>query len=406
MKKDLFFINEISAIDNNDLEARVTLFRQCEEDGNDMNIEESKIIKQKIIYLERNNIKEGKFVYLKQENNKLLLINANNDKRAKQQILKNNKYRGNLIKKYSKLEKKDDALISNIYSYHINVGHGNCSIIVFKESDTYKIWMIDCSIYDFINKRSYKSNIESTFEFIRTKFSTKIKIEKLFITHPHYDHYNGVNYLIYDKFIDKDTEVWINLYYSWPESKYNLLLEKFIDLDFKLVEPKCLNSNDIIKILYPQNTIFRVHPRRENVDLLYDIVPSNKINNSSSIIKLNLGEKSMIFPGDIEKDGWNKLQDCCRNLNDSNFYCISHHGSITGHKRSQCPLNMNINDISRCFNTEVNILMGRDKAYKGIFSQEVLDCFKNKIYKTDTTIDDKELQFIELNWSNKQVTNY
>ena len=127
-----------------------------------MNIEESKIIKQKIIYLERNNIKEGKFVYLKQENNKLLLINANNDKRAKQQILKNNKYRGNLIKKYSKLEKKDDALISNIYSYHINVGHGNCSIIVFKESDTYKIWMIDCSIYDFINKRSYKSNIEQS----------------------------------------------------------------------------------------------------------------------------------------------------------------------------------------------------------------------------------------------------
>ena len=50
--------------------------------------------------------------------------------------------------------------ISNVRSYHINVGHGNCSIIVFNNDSRWQMLMIDSSAFDFINRLDYYSNIK------------------------------------------------------------------------------------------------------------------------------------------------------------------------------------------------------------------------------------------------------
>lgn len=99
--------------------------------------------------------------------------------------------------------------ISEVYSYHVNVGHGNSSIVVYCENGSYNIWMIDCSVFDFTNKHNYSSNLNDCLNFIRNKFEID-RISKLLITHLHYDHINGIEYLIKHGWIDANTEVWMN----------------------------------------------------------------------------------------------------------------------------------------------------------------------------------------------------
>lgn len=41
---------------------------------------------------------------------------------------------------------------TKVTSYHINVGHGNCSIVLIEAGSFYQIWMVDCSIIDKTDK--------------------------------------------------------------------------------------------------------------------------------------------------------------------------------------------------------------------------------------------------------------
>ncbi|MBB6624816.1 MBL fold metallo-hydrolase [Clostridium gasigenes] len=397
INKKVYFVNEIISLEEKE-ESLVILF---EVDKNEnVNAEEVYINKYELV---NEKIIEGRFVYRIDGK----LINASKNKISKIEIFKNNMYRGKLIKRYT----KSDSNINNItevYSYHINVGHGNCSIIVIKYNSDYKIWVVDCSKFDFKNKIMYIQNIERCFDHIKKKFNLNdIKIEKLLITHPHYDHINGIDYLISNGYV-KDTEVWINLYYSWPDTCYSKLLERLKTLNLRLIEPKVSSSNNSIEIIYPNNTILRTDPKNVTTYPIYSVVPSNKVNNASVIYKLNLGEKSIIFPGDIEEDEWNKVLGCEKYLKNATYYCISHHGSITGHSRSICPYkSTTIDSIDFCCsNTKKNILMGRDNAYPGIFSEVVLESFKGRLYRTDLSDTGKVPRFMELDWEKDNVLYY
>ena len=55
---------------------------------------------------------------------------------------------------YSNIHNRPDSTEFNateVYSYHINVGHGNCSVIIFYANKEWQMWMIDCSYFDFTN---------------------------------------------------------------------------------------------------------------------------------------------------------------------------------------------------------------------------------------------------------------
>lgn len=88
-----------------------------------------------------------------------------------------------------------------VKSYHVNVGHGNCSIVVVSDPRQPRpsVMMIDCSTYElpFLHGHhttDYSDNLESTFDLICAEFSIERKefyVERFFLTHQHYDHYNG-----------------------------------------------------------------------------------------------------------------------------------------------------------------------------------------------------------------------
>lgn len=322
---------------------------------------------------------EGEFVYYDGKeiqlaiDNPTSINNTNLNEQLRNTILPNSD-----LNKPIEVKRK----VSEVNSYHINVGHGNCSIIVFKVNESYNMWMVDCSIFDFTDGKDYRQNLEDCLREVSSEFKIK-KISKLMITHLHYDHINGIEYLIEKEWIDANSEVWMNIQYPWKQATYNRILQKLNNLKVRFIDPICNNSTKNIKILYPSMSFNNKNK-----------APNNKINNASVLYHICFNGKSMLFTGDIETEGWNDVSTCMMHLCNSTYYCISHHGSITGHIRNKClPAKMKISTIADCAkNTKLQILMGRDGAYKGVYNRKVLEDFKS-IVKTE-----RAKNYLKLEW--------
>lgn len=79
--------------------------------------------------------------------------------------------------------------------------------------------MVDCSVFDFTNKHNYSSNLEDCLQSIFNKFGID-RISKLMITHLHYYHINGIEYLIKRGWIDANTERSMDEYTISLETAY------------------------------------------------------------------------------------------------------------------------------------------------------------------------------------------
>lgn len=345
------------------------------------------------------NLHQGHFFFYNEE----VFENANKSPIAKRHIYYNNLLRGRLIKKQLNIESESlPVIISEVHSYHINVGHGNCSILVINESGSIKIWMIDCSEYDYLNHRNYSGNIQTCFSYIQDKFSLKrLVINKFFLTHSHYDHYSGISRLIDHSNITSDTIFFLNSHYSMPSENYNRLLRKILLLRCKIVEPLSSFLTNEIQIWHPEKRTIKT---RSRAYLNQDVQVEPNPNNSSSVLYFRLGGKSILFPGDIETERWNTIHHCHPHLKRSNYYMISHHGSLNGHLRDQCPVNMRITNMSKCLlKTSTPVLMGRNGAYNGIYSLQVLRDFPQLIY-SEKNPQNHEAKFLQIDWQTNQYT--
>lgn len=329
-------------------------------------------------------ITEGSYVSYKNK----MLQNADADETVIQWKKELDDIRSSIIGQFTDIEPRGcSGVVSNVFSYHINVGHGNCSIIVFKEGSHFKMWMVDCSSYDFTSGKHYYLNIKKCLKDIEKQYGVKT-ISKLFVTHLHFDHYNAVNKLVEKGFINTDTEVWMNIKYPKHSRRVADMLKCLRDAHVRFIDPTTSINTDHIQVLYPT--------------IAFDesfLPPKNKINNSSIVLKFTLDGKSILFPGDIETDGWDKI-DCCRNcLKDIDYYCISHHGSINGHLR-RCDRTNGLVPLSKCIYSKIQILMGRDTAYNGIYNDQVLNDFVNIEVVEDANT------YIKIDWSKNKAKSH
>ncbi|MCR5461175.1 MAG: hypothetical protein K6F51_15020 [Acetatifactor sp.] len=295
------------------------------------------------------------------------------------------------IPKGSKPEGASDdegSSITDVHSFHVNVGHGNCSIVVFNNGNKREAWMVDCSVREINWLRVYSLNLSQCLADIKREFGIT-EISKLFVTHLHYDHLNGIKYMIDNGYVTSDTEVWMNLKYPCQMATYRVILQELKRLKVKFVDPIVGNSTSEIKILYPDQSFDASHP-----------APDNKINNSSVLYQFCLGGKKMLFTGDIETAGWDKVNTCAPYLKYTNYYCISHHGSITGHDRTICYAGFSgMQSVKDCASKSVcQILMGRNGAFKGIFSSKVLSDFPNALITQNAT------NYIRIDWDTDLTT--
>lgn len=348
------------------------------------------------------NLEEGNFVQISEDN---LLEKANTHKTAKGEFYRNNVYRTSfLTRKNSNPKDAEISRVSNLFSYHINVGHGNCSILVIDYGCTKKIWMVDCSDFDFINNHSYWSNIESCINHICLKHDLdNFRIDKFFLTHTHFDHFSGMKRLINEKYLN-GAEVWINLHYSWASPIYNEILSKLKTIGVSFIEPIEQNSTGNINIWHPTLRTVRSKTQKYINDNVKEI---KNVNNSSVIYQFVFDDNSIVFPGDIETQGWDSINKCFPYLNKTSYFCISHHGSLNGHVRNYCPEGMRISCIADCNKMFKNaILMGRDKAYNGIYSTKVLSDFSNLVVKTEECPGGKSCKFIEIDFFTDSISYF
>ncbi len=350
---------------------------------------------------EYNEAYEGNYIRFAANNS---IMNANDSDIAKENIRIEAEYRRLLLENPLKTteEYNDYSLVKNVYSYHINVGHGNCSIIVLEGQDDAKLWMIDCSNRDRISYNSYQRNINEALDHIKKKFNLEfIHIDKFFLTHAHHDHYSGVVDFINKGYIDSSTECYINLHYAYPRPAYINFLLHLNTINPKVVEPIEKNSTNVIDIWYPLETTVRANPKNNEV-----VEPST--NNASTVFQVNLGGKKMLFTGDIETKGLDKIRKCRTHLRKTNYYLVSHHGSLNGHIRTKCPAGRGISTISDCTSYIIHhILMGRDNAFSGIYSKQVIKDLQNKnLLYTEKDTNSQASAFLEINWQTNGYKHY
>ena len=331
------------------------------------------------------NIQEGEFVY--RINGQYL--SANNDSRSIKIGTRYSELVESLSNHQIDISNISYENINILYSYHINVGHGNHSLIVFNANNKFHIWMVDCSDYDFVSHRYYQDNIKTCIEHLQNKFGIdQVHIEAIMLTHPHYDHYSGIGYYIDNGMIDKESIFFINLKYNIKSHNFNNLLSKIKTLGSPIIEPFSCNSNVNIKILYPDKPIFTNH----NLSL----------NNKSSVYNICFDNVSyFVFPGDLETKGWNLMNttDCSPFMRETQYYAISHHGSLNGHSRNlYCnKRGQMINSIKDCLSPgAITVLMGRDKAFSGIYSAKVINDFRGRIVFSEKDPANNKVGFLEM----------
>lgn len=305
---------------------------------------------------------------------------------------------------------------ASVFSYHVNVGHGNCSIILVEAGCCYQLWMVDCSITDKTDhNRNYQENLESAFKAVLKRLGKReddqLHIDRFFLTHIHHDHYNGIDYLVNNHYIDNRTICYVNLYYQMASPTFNNTLKALKNANVKFVEPVSANSTRAIRFLHPECRIYRSKPTVKNVAgaLGKFRTVSSPVNNSSAVVRFELGGRAMVFPGDLEQSGFNHMSGaatCSPYLANSDYYIVSHHGSINGHPTMPCknplrPMPTPLDCVSNL--TKKVFIMGRDGAYQGIYSPMVVGYWSGMSNVLEYT--ESAPRFLELNWESGKVRN-
>lgn len=363
-------------------------------------------------------IREGWFVYYDQEG-PFLFNYGNLSYYARKQFRRFNELREQLTQRYID-EETVTALIPTqfnnprgvcVTSYHVNVGHGNCSIVLIQANGLYNIWMVDCSVKDMSNWNNHTDNLQVCINDIAKKLQlkdhAKLHIDRFFLTHTHYDHFNGMEFLIDNGQIDSNTLCYMNLYYHWAGKTYLEVLTKLKNANVKFVEPVSSNNNGILSFIHPECRLYRSNATIVSPPSQFRVVNS-PVNDSSAVIVISIGGRSMVFMGDLEQNGFKSMTcatTCSPALFNSNYYTISHHGSINGHPTMPCmnpiqPVSITLDCVSN--DLVKAILMGRDGAFPGIYSFAVVNYWSGAPNRLEIT--EKASHYLELSWGSGTVT--
>ena len=335
------------------------------------------------------NFNDGNFVKVVKKDGRQILIPAEEDTNA----LFNKGRHKEIMEVLKKFEKKPDKeifardKIKGAYSYHVNVGHGNTSflIVCFGDKKNAKpvVVCIDCK-----RNRAGRDarNFNVCVSYIKNKFSiNKFELDIFLLTHPHIDHFSGIVYLLNNRYITNNTEIWLNTHYGYPSSFYNAVLEP-LSLKcprLKFVNPISSNSFSGMNIWYPEKII--KHDGNGSSNTQIERNPNNASVVSQFLFTIGIEKADILFTGDIEMEGWDKVK-CPPYLGNIKNYCISHHGSRNGYERNFCHCGQNIKKITDCPNSIQNaILMGKNGAHKGIYYKPLLNDFGNRVKKTEDT---------------------
>lgn len=200
---------------------------------------------------------------------------------------------------------KNSVICDDLEVHYVDVGQGDGTVIFYKD----KVIVIDCG------SMMHKFKMEKYLKKNGVK-----RINALIITHPHQDHFGGLDALLCNFKVDK-------IYTTEINSK----VEKSLFERLHLLEYNCIISeynamNHFKKIADGKKVI-------KYGDLKLKFIGPDKVyknfNNNSIVVKLDYKETSMLFTGDIEAQAeLDLVQNHAKELN-VDVLKIAHHGSHT-----------------------------------------------------------------------------
>lgn len=293
-----------------------------------------------------------------------------------------------------------------VRSFHVNVGHGNCTLILTIRRNFYQLWCIDCSVYDYMNHQNYSQNVEECMTEVSNLTGVpvyQLRISYFMLTHTHYDHFSGLEFLFSKGYVNRSTVFYANIHYGCVSSSWVRVLKLFATHQCHVVEP-LRNMHPVMKVLFPE--IRQVSKARNNSAVPYRIVSSP--NNSSVVYSITIAGKSMILPGDLEQSGLQEMMKqhaCSPDYCYSTYYCVSHHASAIGHIDIPCIGTRVFPTPLICVrqNLRYAIVMGRDGAFPGIYAPNVTTDFAHCIVYSEKDNNGNPVKYLELNWLTNTV---
>lgn len=416
MGKELFFVENILEKENKI--AEVVLLRANDADSSDAIVAQVPIDQLKYINSRGKSISvaENNYVYYNPyKQNKFTNGNLSTFARRMRALASRytnqiNQNNANTFEEFDKVFNFKLTQEMIVRSYHVNIGHGNCSLILISCGRFYRLWMVDCSIYDYLVKKNHSSNLEDCLSQIATLLQVDkatLRIDCFMLTHTHYDHYSGLEYLFAKNYVDNETLFYANTNYGCVSHTWVRVLKLLATKCCKVIQPIRNNQREIRRILYP--ALPQVNKKSKRVIGTEMIVP--KVNNSSVVYCLELADKMMILPGDLEQAGLNDMVTgcfCSPEYYRSNYYCVSHHASDNGHINSSCIGTKACPNILTCIQNNLSyaIVMGRDYAFNGIYSTQVINDFGQSVIYSEKNPSGQPIRFFELDWITDSVNYY
>jgi competence protein ComEC len=187
----------------------------------------------------------------------------------------------------------------------MDVGQGDAALIQFSNGKT--------MLVDAGNRNRREDWGERVVLPVLNHLGIK-KLDWAVMSHPHADHIGGLVSVV--ESIPTDTLM--DTYSAYGSWTYNHLIERYIELGTIIKKPK---TGEILQIT-PKESILFFAP-----DSIFSVNQHN-VNNASIVFKLMVGEKSILFTGDLEHEGDKALIQFGDHLK-VDILKVGHHGSIT-----------------------------------------------------------------------------
>jgi hypothetical protein len=272
----------------------------------------------------------------------------------------------------------EKKIVDEAYLYCINVGCGNMLILVTRSYGRTEIFCFDLGVENTpASMRAHRKNIDNCLSHIGNKFGlSEIVFDKLFVTHPHFDHISESN----SKYLNDETEVYMGFYANFSSNAYFNLIADTIWKRCKYVSCISKNSDNVVKILHPDRGIaYKAAPRGITT------YRTSKINNVSPIICININDKEeVVFTGDIEGQGWRWYLNTSPSKRTVNAYVHSHHGSSNGHAFTHGRSSYECYDL---FDPDVEFVSTRDGCLFGSSTLNVDGRISSTANRTDIPAD-------------------
>lgn len=265
------------------------------------------------------------------------------------------------------IEEKEDSFTPTLEVHYIDVGQGDCSLIICDEMSL----LIDAG----------ENGHES--EVINYLYSLGIeKLDYIIATHQHSDHIGGLPEVIEE--FGADTVIMPKLTKELtPTSKtYSKFLEAIKNTGTKGVYSKV---GSVYQLGDSQFEILA--PIDSDVE---------DINSMSVIIKLTHGDNTFMFTGDAESDEEMDVVDSGADI-DCDVLKVGHHGSRT----SSC------DEFIDAVSPEICVIMcGEDNSYGHPHEEtlETLDLYTDEIYRTDicgSVVISSDGEYLDVSYENE-----